>query len=242
MTSHETDRIDTAVIVAAGLSSRLYPVTKDIPKCLLEVGGESMIGRSVRQLQACGIANIYVVVGFLQQRIAEHLNSKARYVLNPFYASCNNMASLWFARHAVAGRPFLYMHADVVYDPQLLRDLVAAPPSAIELLVDFGPVDDEAMKVLVVDDRFVCSKKDIPLDQAAGEWTGLARFSAQGGELLFQKIEGLLDAGELNAYDTMAFSELAGEDLTVGLSATNGRNWMEIDDAEDMTRARAMFA
>jgi len=241
VTLHTDDKLDTAVIVAAGLSSRLYPVTENIPKCLLEVAGESMIRRSVRNLQACGIENIHVVTGFMQQRIADHLNTDARYILNPFYASCNNMASLWFARHAVADKAFVYMHADVLYEPQLLRDLVAAPRSAIELLVDFGPVDYEAMKVLVVDDRFVCSNKEIPLEKAAGEWTGLARFSAEGADTLFQKITELLAAGHLNDYDTLAFSELADQNVHIGLTATNAMSWIEIDDHEDMIRAREMF-
>ncbi len=241
MTSHTPGQLDTAVIVAAGLSSRLYPVTENIPKCLLEVAGVSMIRRSVANLKACGIDNIHVVTGFMQQRIADHLAQEARYILNPFYAHCNNMASLWFARHAVEGKPFVYMHADVLYELQLLRDLIAAPRSAIELLVDFGPVDYEAMKVLVVDDRFVCSNKEIPLEEAAGEWTGLARFSAEGAQALFQKITDLLAAGHLTDYDTLAFSQLADEGIQFGLTATKGVSWIEIDDHEDMTRACELF-
>ena len=56
--------LEKAVIVAAGLSSRLYPLTSDTPKALLPLGSESLLGRSIRLLRAAGISRIAVVVGF----------------------------------------------------------------------------------------------------------------------------------------------------------------------------------
>ena len=242
MNVSKNSNITTAVIVAAGLSTRLYPHTKNLPKCMLHVAGEPMLARSVRCLKQHGIENIFVVVGYHRQRIEETLGDTVRYIHNPFYAHCNNMGSFWCARPWVDGLPMLYLHGDLVYDPKLLAAVLAAPPSEVELLVDFGPVDQEAMKVRVENDRFVSSSKDIPIDEAIGEWTGIARFSGQGSHLVFEKLDELLGAQELQSYDTLAFTGLAKDEVAFGLTATNNQAWVEIDDADDLDRARRMFA
>ena len=137
MSKDQMDRPKTAVIVAAGRSSRLYPLTEGLPKCLLDVGSRSMIARSLDSLKAGGIDRIYVVVGYCREKIQQNLNGSVEFIHNPYYASCNNMGSLWFAHPQVSGRPFVYMHADLVYHPDLLVRMLEAPQKPGRLLVDF---------------------------------------------------------------------------------------------------------
>src|SRR3954447_10153452 len=165
-----------AIIVAAGRSSRLYPLTSETPKCLLTIGETSIIERSIDLLNAAGISDVIVVVGFCHEKIRRQLRGRARFVLNPFYTETNNMGSLWLAMPHTGGNAFVYMHADVIYHQDLLARLLAdASGDDIQLLTDFDSVDAEAMKVRIDQGRFVESSKAIPLGQAAGEWTGLAR-------------------------------------------------------------------
>ncbi len=231
-----------AVIVAAGRSSRLYPLTHATPKCLLPVGGSALLERAANMLGAAGVDELVVVVGFCHEQIRERLAGRASFVLNASYAETNNMASLGMALPQVADDDFVYMHADVIVHEGLLERLLAAPADHdIQLLTDFDHVDDEAMKVRAERGRFAESSKLIPLDQAAGEWVGLARVARRAAAPLLAAIEGLLAEGQRQAYDTAAFTRLARAGMPIGLTPTDGLPWCEIDTPADLARARALF-
>ena len=233
-----------AVIVAAGLSSRLYPLTAKLPKPLLRVSsdGLTLLERSVRLLTDVGIEEIWVVVGFNQDKIRDCLGDGVRYLTNPFYEQTNNMTSLWLAIPHLGDEDFIYMHGDVIYDSALLDRLIPGNTRAgIDLLVDFGEVDEEAMKVRVVDGRFVESSKAIPLSEAAGEWTGLARITAPASNALYSSIEQALAEGRFQDYDTSALTHLARQGLEFGLLPTDGLPWCEIDTPADLDCARSLF-
>ena len=112
-----------AVIVAAGRSSRLYPLTEHTPKCLLEINGEMLIKRSLRLLNAMDISDIVIVVGFKHDKVELVVGDRAKCIVNPYYAETNNMASLWLALPFLHNQDFIYCHADVIYDPALLAGL-----------------------------------------------------------------------------------------------------------------------
>ena len=230
------------VILAAGRSSRLYPLTIDTPKPLLEIGDQSIIERSLQLMQDAGISDVVVVVGFQQEKVRQALADRVRFVVNPFYATTNNMASLWFAIPEMQGEDFIYVHGDVIYHESLLERMVKDPTKhGISLLIDYGPVDEEAMKVRTSGGNFVESSKDIPLSEAAGEWTGLTRFSASATTELSNTIEALLLSGAYQRYDTAAFNQLAQNNMPFHLLATDGLPWCEIDTKEDLDRARGLF-
>ena len=96
-------KIDNAVILAAGFSSRLAPLSSIRPKALLPVRGEILIERQIRQLQAAGISDIYVVTGYMGDlfRYLEDL-LHVRLIENPEYHVRNNHASIYYARDVLA--------------------------------------------------------------------------------------------------------------------------------------------
>lgn len=232
-----------AVIVAAGRSSRLYPLTEDLPKGLLEIGGESMLGRSVRLLRDHGIKQIGMIVGFHRWQVQAHVGQEGiTYFFNPFYAETNNMSSLWFAKNWVGKDPFLYLHSDIVYHHNLLAHMLAPLGNGTAaLLVDVGPTDKEAMKVRVADGRFVESNKQIPPTVALGEWVGIAAFSAGVIDTLFAIIEQVLEERSFQAYDTEAFTRMAHQGVEFKIIPTEDRPWIEVDFIEDLERAREIF-
>ncbi len=238
-------KISKAVIVAAGISSRLYPLTLNLPKVLLEVAGETIVGRSVRLLGENGIKEILIVVGCQKDLIQKALEPfvadvpHIHYQFNPFFAETNNMGSLWFAKEWVKDHSFLYLHGDLVYDPELLRSFMSGTYADSALLVDCGSTDEEAMKVRVKDGRFIESSKDIPLDEAFGEWIGMIIFTRP--QVLFDKIEILLEQKNFQGYDTLAFTEMAGEGTCFSVVPTCGRPWIEIDFESELDQGRQLF-
>ena len=235
---------DSAVIVAAGLSSRLYPLTIDTPKGLLPLGGESLIGRSIRLLRENGVSRIAVVVGYQAGTMRAALGPEITLISNPFYRHCNNMGSLYFARDFVGSDAFVYLHGDLVYTSRMLGDFLTRTAnsngSVLDLLVAMGEKDDEAMKVRVdASGNLVESNKQIPLEDAAGEWTGIGVGHDPG--IVFASLEKYLMKTGLEDYDTAAFTALAAEGRVIRCVPSNGDPWKEIDTMEDLESARATF-
>ncbi|MHA1864224.1 MAG: phosphocholine cytidylyltransferase family protein [Candidatus Thorarchaeota archaeon] len=227
-----------AVIVAAGISKRLRSIVKERPKSLLDFGGKSLLERSIEYLRANGVDEVFVVVGYEYQQIVDVLGNSVTYVHNPWFPTTNNMASLWFALPKVMNEEFLYLHADLLYHPQMLDNCLKETEGDIIMLVEKKKCIPEDMKVEVDGDRFIFSSKDIPLDNAFGEWTGITRFKQGSGELMFSEILSLLYKGEFNAYDTLAFSNLAKSEVDIRVMLTDGLPWIEIDFPEDYREAQ----
>lgn len=235
--------IRKAVIVAAGLSSRLYPLTANCPKSLLSLGGESLLARSVRLLRSNGIADVAVVVGYRAQMIRDAVGNEVKCIPNPFYMHCNNMGSLWIAKDFVGADPFVYLHGDLIYGDTMLREFLRATVSStasIDLLTAFGPVDDEAMKVRVEPSgRLIESSKTIPVRDAQGEWTGIA--AVHRPAIVFAQMERHLMLDGLSDYDTAAFTSLVSSGEEVRCLPSSGEPWKEIDTIADWESAQLEF-
>lgn len=218
-----------AVIVAAGLSTRMYPVVRDMPKCMLEVGGKPIIRGVINQLTAAGINEIGVVVGYNRGEIEEEImfDKEVTIIYNPFYEQCNNMASLWFAKDFINKEPFIYIHGDLLFDTKILTKLLDAPEEDF-VVIDTKECDKEDMKVVVtIDGNIIDYGKEIELDRANGEWIGMAKFYRP--DVLFNVIEYLLESKELYAYDVVAFAEMGVLGYGIRPYFITGLQWIEID-------------
>jgi choline kinase len=237
-------KINKAVIVAAGLSSRLYPLTLETPKGLLPVNEEPLLKRSIRLLKANGINDIAVVVGYKRDVMKDALKNEVTYIHNPFYQQCNNMGSLWFGKEFAGDEPFVYLHGDIIYHENILAHTLKGfqeRNNLMELVTDFTDTDEEAMKVRVTDENYLVeSNKQIPIPEAAGEWTGIAYIREP--KPVFDSIQKVLFDEDLNYYDTHAFTQMAASGHSIYCSSTQDLPWMEIDFAEDYEKAQEIFA
>ena len=234
--------ITKAVIVAAGLSSRLYPLTIDQPKGLLPLGDSTILQRSIDTLRQCGITNIAVVVGYMDQMMRSKLSGVDQFIYNPFFKQCNNLGSCWMAHQFIGNDPFLYMHGDLAYDPQILQVALDINDTShcATLVTDFKKCNEEEMKVTTDEQGFLLkSSKEIPLDKAQGEWTGIAIINHTKNVL--NQFEQTLRDEELNRYDTFAFNRMVKDGHKFKCTPTNGMKWLEIDFAEDYKLAQEIF-
>lgn len=99
MAALEPYRVENAVIMAAGVSSRFAPISYEIPKGLLRVRGEVLVERQIRQLRDAGIDDITLIVGYLGEKFSYlEQGFGVRIVVNPDYLDRNNNSSLWHVR------------------------------------------------------------------------------------------------------------------------------------------------
>lgn len=236
--------INKAVIVAAGLSSRLYPLTIKKPKVMLEINGKEILKRSIDILKMSGVEEIAIIVGYKKDMIIDSIGKDVTYIFNPFYKHCNNMGSLWFARHFIRDDNFIYLHGDIIYHEDILRinlQHFLKNNNDIELVTDFNKTDKEAMKVKANSDNYLIeSDKSIPLDEANGEWIGVAFINSETQDI-FNYIEQILFEDDLNHYDTYAFTKMAKEGYKIFCSSTHNLPWVEIDYVEDYEKAKEIF-
>jgi choline kinase len=230
-----------AIIVAAGEGNRLRPLTESRPKAMIEIDNISLIHRSLVILKDEGVSEIAIVVGYRGEMIQEHLAEfNITWFSNPRYQSTNNMASLHIALSFIT-EDFLYLHSDLIYDPQLIRQIVTDKNPNV-LLVEKKACNEEDMKVRVDRGVLVESNKEIPLFESYGEWTGIAKFSSAFSRQLFKYISILLEQGHQQAYDTLAFTGLARSGNPIHIAEFTGLPWIEIDTWDDLEQARQLFS
>lgn len=114
-------KVERAIIMAAGLGNRLNPITLTTPKPLIKVNGVRMIDTAISALHKNGISEIYVVIGYLKEQFVSLEKDYPGVVLleNPYYAECNNIASLYVAREYIENA--IIMDGDqIIYNPEIL--------------------------------------------------------------------------------------------------------------------------
>lgn len=240
----------TAVLLAAGEGTRLHPHTLDRPKCLVEVAGRPLLDRALVALEAAGFDELVIVTGFredvlqsfLAARAQRHASLRVTCVRNPEYARTNNAYSLWSAREAVPGG-FVLLDGDLLFEPGVLRTLLATAGEAalaVERRADLG---DEEMKVLVGPDVSVAAvNKTMDPSVAIGESIGVARFSAMAARALWDRLGAQIEQGQRNVYYELAFEELIADGWRFEIADVTGLACMEIDTPADLEAAHLLAA
>lgn len=232
-----------ALILAAGVGSRLAPLTDHMPKSLVEVNGTPILMKQIENLHACGITDITVVSGYLSHVLADAVGGKypeIRILESTEYAATNNMYSAYLAKETMAGQGFLMMNADVFFDASVIRALVDCPhPNAI--VVDVGRYMEESMKVMERNGKLTAIAKTIPPEQALGCSIDVYKFSPAAADAFFAKCGEYIEANN----DRKQWSEVALNDILADADfyscPLDGR-WMEIDNREDLIAAEKLFA
>src|SRR5689334_10433553 len=225
-----------AIILAAGKGTRLDGAAVK-PKCLVEVGGISLLQRQIDSLREANVKRIVVVVGFGADIIRDECDGDIEFVENVDYAETSSLYSLWLAReHLSSG--FVVLNCDVLFHPQLLTNLLQSSHADALLLSDTQttPLGDEEMKVKLKDDLVIDISKVMDPSEADGENVGIVKFSAAGASALISYMDELLASGAKKDWAPRAFREFALHHPLHALS-TGGLPWIEIDFPEDYQRA-----
>jgi len=226
----------TAILLAAGCARRLGALTEDRPKCLLDVGGKSLIEHQIASLRQLGVEEIVVVTGYFAEKVEQVLGTSIRSVRNEVYDKTNSLYSLHLAiPHAPDG--FVLANADVLFHPRLLSNLLESPHADALLYEPQTALGDEEMKVRIEDGRVQAMSKTLPNGSYQGENLGVLKFSAAGAARVAASAAALVEAGDVNTWAPKAFDAICREYPIHAVPAAK-RPWIEIDFPEDLERAR----
>ncbi len=134
----EKKQVRTALLLAAGMGSRLAPLTDDTPKCLVPVNEISILERLVDALRSYNFKRLVIVIGHQAHSIRDFLGTRAggmeiTYITSPVYKTTNNIYSLWLARKEI-DEPFLLIESDLVFDPKMLKGMLQPDRIAVSKL------------------------------------------------------------------------------------------------------------
>jgi L-glutamine-phosphate cytidylyltransferase len=227
-----------AVILAAGKGTRLDGAAIK-PKCLVEVGGSTLLHRQIAELSRLNVKKIVVVIGFAGDSIREECGSEITFVENVHFAETSSLYSLWLAReHLTEG--FVVLNSDVLFHRQMLANLLASSHDNALLIANTesekNTLGEEEMKVKVNQELVVDISKEIDPSDADGENVGIVKFSAPGARELVHYMDELISDGAVRDWAPRAFREFALHNPLHALS-TDGLPWIEIDFPEDYQRA-----
>jgi choline kinase len=244
------DRPRRALILVAGVGSRLLPETADRPKCLVDLHGKAILHRQLEALLRAGVDQWVFVTGHERHIVQDTISGwslgahSMDWRFAPDYASTNTLVSVAVGAAGVAGHEFLLLNGDLWLRSSEVHKLVAGVDRTAMLVDTVSPLDEEAMKVhLDADGRIHAISKTLPVASSAGEAIGAYRFSRADGERFLARVTELsTQAAGRTAYYEAALDPLLADGMRSDLiEATPGR-WAEIDDHSDLARARAALA
>jgi choline kinase len=227
-----------AIILAAGMGTRLRAVVDDRPKGLIEIGGQSLVGRSVSLLRSAGVRRVTIVAGYsadAYQRFARETEG-VDVVLNDAFASTGSMASLAIGLDAVGPRNVLVLESDIAFEARALKTIQAGPPNATLMS---GPTDaGDEVWVSAPNGRLAAmSKQRADLPSVAGEFVGITRLSAPASAAMrfaFERFTASNGHGRMD-YETGALVEVAARHPMAALLIPD-LCWGEIDDERQYAR------
>lgn len=242
-----------ALMLAAGMGRRLGKYTEECTKCMIRVGGRTLLERAVESLRLAGIRKFVMVVGWEHEKLIQYIRENItgmefEFVYNYDYAATNNIYSLYLAREQLARDDTLLLESDLVFDRTLLRKMVDAPEENLVAVAKYEQWMDGTVTILSPDgiiQEFV-EKKDFQF-QAAENYYKTVNVYKLSREFSRQQYIPFLEA-YISAYGKNQYYELVLKALAhlshAQLKAyiLDGLPWYEIDDAQDLDIANAMFS
>lgn len=234
-----------AVILAAGIASRLRPLTNNTPKCLLNVGSKCLLARTIDSLIANGFDRLVIVTGYLKEMIesfvsANYPDLRVEYIFNSKYDSTNNIYSLWLAKSAVQGQSMLLLDSDILFDAALISALLESKHENCLALNSHELGDEEIKVILNTDGQITEISKTCSIETAVGESVGIEKFSAEFVQDLYTELDDMiLNKGQSGVFYEMAFENLIKKGAEIYTVDTTNIFSMELDTVEDFETACA---
>jgi choline kinase len=239
-----------AIILAAGVSKRLRPLTNSTPKCLLKIGESNLLHRTIDNILKNKINEFIIVTGYRENMIKEYVsenynNLNIKFLTNPDYENNNNSYSLWMTRNLV-NEDIILLDSDILFDDKIITKLINSPYDNCLAVNVTGNLDEEQIKVSVDDtSKILKIGKNVELEKSIGESVGIEKFSSNFMKELFV----VLDRKIVKEHNVNEFYEVSFQEI---INRSDGKNsiycvdiseykCMEIDTIEDYNNAQNLM-
>ena len=242
-----------AIILAAGMGKRLKNLTRNNPKCMIRVNGETLIERMLDQLDQKKLARIIMVVGYMSQKLIDyvntlHIKTPIVFVDNPDYYKTNNIYSLALVKNHLCEDDSILLESDLIFENSVLDELLNDSRESLALVDKYECwMDGTCVKLTDNDDisEFVPANKFKYEDMLSYYKTvNIYKFSKHFSITHYIPF---LDAyskalGNNEYYEQVLMGITMLESPEICAKRLNGQVWYEIDDVQDLDIAESLFA
>lgn len=240
-------------ILSAGKGTRLWPLTKDNPKSLVELSdGSCILERQIRTAIDSGVIDeISIITGYMHDKIEEYIlrfknQIEINTIYNPFYDVSNNLLSLWTAIYPMQERDFMITNGDNIYLADVFKQVISSKKETIQITIDYKEkYDMDDMKVSFSDDLITRVHKDIPMEDIKAESVGLCLVQGESSRNTFTSklIELAKDESYMNRFWLEVFNSLIDiNQQVIDYKIINEKDWQEIDFHPDIEIVKKIFS
>jgi len=233
-----------AIILAAGMGTRLHKVSGGMPKSMIVIGAKSIMHHQIESCQQVGINDFVIVLGYKMEELKNHILEKLNaenvaFIENPIYDKTNTLHSLYLASSHFDD-DFIYFNADVLFQSDLLQK-ISGESKYSQLLLETKSCAEEEVKMIIDEDYKILEiSKQLNIPDCAGEFIGIGKFKQDILPKFAECLQYGVDNGQSNNYFEYAV-DLMARDVVLKAVSTEGIPCIEIDFPEDLERAREMF-
>lgn len=233
-----------AIILAAGLGTRLRPITDEVPKCMVPVNGIRIIDKQIDNLHKAGVKDIVIVGGYKADVLKKHVEQYdgITFVGNSRYAETNNMYSLYLALKHTDGSGFLLMNADVYFDANIITGLLEKDKEDKSLIAcDRNGYLEESMKITTdKSGKIKHISKQITENEYYAVSIDVYKLNDEAADILTREVCDTIEAKkDENLWTEMALDAIF--DKTTFVPYVIRGRWFEIDNHDDLQRAEELF-
>lgn len=232
-----------AIILAAGQSKRLRPITNKKPKCLLKVGNKIIIDHQIETLLKNKVKEIIIVTGFKAKKLENHLKKQHPranfiFIYNKKYKTTYPAYGLWLAREYLEDNT-LYLNADVLFHPLIIKKIINSSYKSVTAIQKVLWDEEEVNVVLKNNSLVVRIGKDINQRESHGEFIGVTKFDKKFNSQLVQALNYYFQRKE--------FKKFAADAINLTIKKYKGKLYIEdiselpcieIDTPEDYQKAK----
>ena len=228
-----------ALIMAAGVGSRISRHLQSQPKCCVDIKGKALIKHTFELLDRKGIGNIALVTGYQEKYIHQALEGfqYARF-FNPFYRVANSISSVWFARDFLTPNDdLLIMNGDVFMEDSVLDIIIQEPHSPV-LLSDSTRIEDADYRFQWQGNLLKKYGKELSNQETTGEYVGIAKLKKQDILPFKQNVIDAVASEDYHCWWEDVLYRTIDQGAEVYIHDVAGKFWAEVDYIEDYQRIK----
>jgi L-glutamine-phosphate cytidylyltransferase len=230
------------IIPAAGRGTRLEPLTKDKPKCLVKVNGKPLLGHMLEQLSNFNIDEVIIVTGYKSELIEDYLRTVrfrgVRTIYNEEHAYTNSIVSVAKTRELWSS-DFCIIDSDLLMKTELMEQLIKSTTTSL-VIDNSKPAGEIDMKVSLKGNYLEYMDKELPEAKTAGEFFGLSKWTADSGRIISGIIERMMNENRTDVWYEFAIRE-AAKTIDIPVTYCSSDTWVEVDNMNDYYKAQLFF-